>query len=482
MFDFFKKRKLSLESKAEDSNKNKQSSSTAEIGAGIAATSIAHDKISEAAQTFSKPETYTGNRNLYDSGSAKVRAKKILFQSGEPVIDPYTGERLVLTKKEAKLLYGQDWTKHLAETDHVKPLEEIFYDTRDNVWLTTDDIRDVANSDENLSVASRHFNNPKRSRTNEEYVTDSDYLDKKGIHLSEEGKNRALEDGEFAEKSIDKKLKSVSLENALKTGHDAGLDSAIYAGGNSLTISGIMNIVSVLKGEKRAEEAIEETLKTGAKAAVTGYAMGGGLTVVSHQLSNSKSEFLKGLVKSNVPGKVITTIMVTGTTLKKWGEGEITTQECLIELGNKGLNVATMGYSMAVGQAVIPIPILGGAIGALVGSALTSSYYNNLIRSLQMKEIEHQERMRVIKECKQVAEQTKAFRKELEAYLSSYLKEYKDCFNSAISNMKFAYEAGDAESMIISANEITKKLGGKTHYETVEEFKVFLDSDTVDIL
>lgn len=82
--------------------------------------------------------------------------------------------------------------------------------------------------------------------------------------------------------------------------------------------------------------------------------MSGGLTVVSHSLSNSSSEFIQGLIESNVPGKVITAVMVTGDTLAKWGNGEITTQECLIELGDKGLNMATMGYSMAVGQALIP--------------------------------------------------------------------------------------------------------------------------------
>ena len=36
--------------------------------------------------------------------------------------------------------------------------------------------------------------------------------------------------------------------------------------------------------------------------------------------------------------------------------------------------------------------------------------------------------------------------------------------------------------MILGANKITKKLGGKVNYESVEEFKDFLNTDSIDIL
>lgn len=452
------------------------------IGSGYAATQSAYRAIQQAAKTFAKPDTYTGNRVLYDSGAAKLNAKKELFKSGKVFKDPYTGDTLVLTKKEAKMLYGDKWTEHLAESDHIKPLEQIYNDTKGNVWNTTDDIKLAANSSDNISVTSRKFNNPKRSRTNESYVNDDEYLNQKGVKVTKKGKEQAIKDGEIAEKSINEQLKKSSLSNMVKTGHKAGMAGAQNAGVTVLTMSGIMNMVSVVKGEKSADEAVGDTIKDGGKAAIMGYVMTGGLTVASHSLTNSSSRFIQGLAKSNVPGKVITSIVVTGDTLKKWSNGEITTQECLIELGDKGLNIATMGYSMAVGQALIPIPIVGGAIGAMVGSMLTSTYYNNLISTLQTRQLEHEERMYIIEECHVAAEQTKAFRMELEAYLESYFQEYRECFDTALSSMRFAFQAGDADGMIAGANEITKKLGGQIHYETVEEFKQFLDDDSIDIL
>lgn len=484
MFSFLKKKKTNPTEfiKISNEKRREQENGSLDISAGYVATQTANIATQQAANTFAKPDSYTGNRALYDSGAAKLKAKKTLFQSGKEVIDPYTGERLVLTKKEAKMLYGDEWAKHLAESDHVKPLEQIHNDTKGNVWNTTDDINAAANSDDNIRVASRKYNNPKRSRTNKAYVNDEEYLRSKGVKLTEEGKKQAIKDGEIAEKSINRQLRKASLNNMVKTGHEAGKLGAQNAGVSALTMSGIMNVVAVIKGEKSSKKAISDIVKDGGKAAVTGYTMGGGLTIVSHSLSNSSSQFIKGLTKSNVPGKVITAIMVTGDTLKKWGDGEITTQECLIELGDKGLNMASMGYSMVVGQAVIPIPIVGGAVGALVGSMLTSSYYNNLINTLKVRELDHQERQRIITECYAVVEQTKAFRLELEAYLESYFKEYRECFDNALSTMRFAYQMGDADGIIAGANEITRKLGGQVHYETVEQFKNFLDDDSIDII
>jgi len=285
-----------------------------------------------------------------------------------------------------------------------------------------------------------------------------------------------------AEAAINRQLRKASVKNVLSTGHEAGKYGAMNAGFTAATMSGIMNMVAVIKGEKDAEEAIAETVVDGGKAAVTGYAMTGGLTVVSHSLSDSSSKFIQALTKSNVPGKVITAVIITGETLKRYGDGEITTQECLIELGDKGLNFATAGYSMAVGQALIPIPIVGAAVGALVGSIAVSGYYHELIETLKNKELEHQERLRIIAECEQAAAQARAFREEIEAYLRAYFKDYQDCFDEALSEMKFAFQSGDADGIIAGANKITRKLGGRVNYDTVDEFMDFLKDDTVDVL
>lgn len=471
-----------FEKKNTNSNNDDSEASKKKIAAGIAAAESAKFSTRQAAVEFAKPDTYTGNRTLYDSGSAKRQAKADAFSSGKDVIDPYTGNRIVLSKKEAKAIYGADWQNHLAESDHIRPLEKIYQENKSNPWVKNEDIKSAANSDYNIKPVSRKFNNAKRSSTNEEMVENESYYKSKGVEFTPEGREAALKDDKTAQKAIQKQLARDSAGNIVETWHKAGKSGAVRAGGTVLTMSAIMNFAAVVKGEKDVEEAVGDIVIDTGNVAASGYMISGGLPVISHTLSASSSKFIRALAESNVPGKVITAVMMTGDALKRYASGQITTQECLLELGDKGLATITAGYSMAVGQALIPIPIVGAAVGALVGSELTSKYYKELMNTLKIKKLEHQERLRIIDECEQAATQAKAFRKELEIYLEAYFKDYRDCFDEALAEIRYAFQNGDTDGIVAGANKITRKLGGKIYYETEEEFETFLKDDTVFIL
>lgn len=482
MFGLFKKKKQQTETLIEKDGHTGSDNGAADIAARTASNQATQIQMQKAAQTIAKPSKYTGNRNLFDSGAAKRNAKMQAFANGQKPIDPYTGAELELTKKAAKAKYGADWAKHLAEADHTQPLERIFEETKNDPWLTTENIRDAANSEDNLQVLSRSVNNAKRSKTNTEFVENDEYLAKTGVEMPEEGKQRAIAKEKYANEARKHQFRGDRAENIIHIGHEAGMAGAEYAGVTGLTMSGINNVTALLNGEKSAEEAIADTVAQSGKTAVDGYVMSSSLTVLGHQMSSSSSKFIRNLADANVPGKVVTAVMVTGNTLAKWGSGEITTQECMIELGDKGLNMATMGYFMAMGQAAIPIPIVGGAIGAMVGSTLTSGYYQELIHILKDREVEHQERMRLIAESEQAAEETRQFNEQLRQYRDQYFAECHEFFDTTLSTMHFAYETGDADGVIHAANKITEKLGGKVQYETVDEFEDFLDSDEPFVL
>lgn len=490
-FDFLKKNKteiteIALEQNDDDESKNR-------IGAAIALDASVRESTAQANIKYSRPAYNPQTRKqLYDNKKARTKAIDDAFANGKTVRDPYSGAELVKKQRDAKIGFGEDWQSHVAEADHIDPLSQIVNRTKKNPFLTTDDVREIGNSDDNFQVLSRKLNQGskevgKGGSTQQEWADDATRMDGLADNIESgesigEVSNRIKDTGKAAEKRNNSRAFKKGVKNAIGTAHEAGKAGAKNAGVTALTMSGIMNIVSVIKGEKSGEDAIEDTIKDGGKAAATGYAVGGGMTVVAQHLSSSSSKFLQALAENNIPGKIITAVIVTGDTLKKWGEGEITTQECLIQLGDKGLNMATMGYSMTVGQALIPIPVVGGAVGALAGAMLTSNLYNGLINELQTKQLEHEERMRIIAECNAAAEQARAFREELKSYLDSYFEEYRSCFDAAISSMQLAYAMGDADGVIAGANDITRKLGGQIKFETVREFKSFLDSDEDDIL
>lgn len=462
-----------------DDQQDKQEKNTSRLGGAAAGMNTAEQVQAAVGQKFSVPDTYTGNRNLYDDGYAKLSAKKALFKDGCLVQDPYTGDRLVLTKQEAKLLYGEEWTRHLAESDHIKALENVFEETKDNPWLTNADCRAVANSPDNIQVTSRKYNNAKRSRTNKEFVEDAEYRRQKGVKLAKGGGQRAIRDEEQAAASIDRQFRQRSLANMISTGHEAGLQVGASAGLTAASIATIQNIVQVIEGRKKADEAIRDIALMGGQAAATGYVMGGGLTVLSQTLSRSSSGFIRGLVKSNVPGLVVTSCMAFGGTLNRYASGKISTEGCLTELGASGLQMGTVGYTMGVGQAVIPIPVVGAAVGAAVGAVMSGALYHTLLGCVgDTPEI--RQRNEVIRRCREAAEAARAYRQELQAHMDAYFADYGHCFDEALADIRFSFAAGDADGVIRGANQITRKVGGTVKYESVEEFKQFLDDGEED--
>ena len=86
----------------------------------------------------------------------------------------------------------------------------------------------------------------------------------------------------------------------------------------------------------------ENQAKAGAGAgAATGYAMSGGLTLLSQKLSTSTSELMRTIGSSGLPGQIVTAVMVVGGTMKRYASGEIDTEEFIIELGDKEIGRAS---------------------------------------------------------------------------------------------------------------------------------------------
>lgn len=485
MFGFLKRKsKTNLPAQYNDDNENERLEKNSEKAVTAAVTAdVAQAHAAQAAKTFAKPSTYSREvREILDNGAMKRAVKENAFKGGTVVRDPYTNDEIMLRQADAKMKYGADWQNHVAEADHITPLKQVYDKHSGDAWNTINDIRNEANSYDNMEAVSRKFNNAKRQRYNSDLVNDPEYLENKGVNITEDGRKLAIESDKRARAAVDKNLRMSAAKNFADTWHNAGKATAQKSAGMTATMSGIMNITAVINGDKSVEEALVDTAEDTGKAAATGYLMGGGLTTISHTLSSSKSDFLKALNNANVPAKIITAVMVTGDTIVRFGRGEITTQECIIELGERGLSLATVSYSMAVGGVLIPIPIVGEAVGALVGSILTSNLYHQLINKLQMKELEHQERLRVIAECEAAAEQARAYRAELEAYLEEYFRDYQQCFDEALSEISYSLKVGDADGVVAGANMITQKLGGQVKYSNMDEFRDFLNDDSTDIL
>lgn len=301
-----------------------------QVAGAVSAGQSADISAQRMAGTYRKPDAYTGNRKLFDDGQAKRVSKENLFKSGKTVRDPYTGEELLLRRQDAKLKYGKKWTEHLAEADHIQPVHKVFEEYKDSPFVTNDDIKEVVNGQDNLKPVSRKLNNAKRDRTNDDFYSDTEYLEKKEISLSKRQCDKAIADGKKAESEIQWKLRGRMVKNAAKEFHSAGTQAAMSGAVMTGAMAITDNLIAVLKGEKKPSQAVKDVaLATGQTAAVS-YFTGGGLSVVTQALSASSNEMVKTLAKSGAPGKVVAAVMATAGTLKRYFNGDISAEDCFI--------------------------------------------------------------------------------------------------------------------------------------------------------
>lgn len=457
---------------SEEEKKRRQAAAAAtEAGESV------HESLRALGETYQKPSAYTGNRKLYDSPRAKVSAKSEAFKGGE-VHDPYTEKQLVLRKQDAKVQYGEHWQEHLAEADHTIPIEHVHETYKDDAWVTNENLRDAANSDENIRVTSRKVNNAKRSRTNEELVDDAAYLEDKGIRIDEKGKARARSDSKKAREHIDEKIRRDKVQNVAGAFHRAGTQTAIQAGGVTAALSTMDNMAAVIRGDKTPTEALKDIAADTGGAAVSGYVIGGGVSVVAHTLSTSSSPFVQNLVKSNVPGKVVTAVMATGKTLKKYASGEITTEECILELGASGVSTVTTGYTAAVGQALIPIPFVGAAVGAMFGTVVSGALYHSFKESMDRANLAREEYERVRAAADVAIARMNAEREEFEAAVAELFSWRSSEVDAGFAQLERASQNADIDGMLAGLSQIAGAYGKDIEYHSFDEFDAMMSDDS----
>ena len=65
----------------------------------------------------------------------------------------------------------------------------------------------------------------------------------------------------------------------------------------------------------------------------------------------------------------------------------------------------------------------------------------------------------------------------MEEIIERYFSEHLGFFNESFNGLDRALGLNDANGVILAANEITRKLGSKTQFETFAEFKTFMSSE-----
>lgn len=285
---------------------------------------------------------------------------------------------------------------------------------------------------------------------------------KKNLRPSKLTRNQSLQAVDNPKLSTIKSVANIS--------HKAGIETAEISALIGGSVSLVRNIVGMCKGEIEIGEATINVVKDTTQSAVVGYGTGFAGAAIKGVMQNSTSEYTRALAKTNIAGTIVSVTVSASKTMKKYFKGEIDGTQCLEELGEQGTGMIASSMFTVIGQTVIPIPVVGGLIGGMVGYAFSSATYSVLMTSLKEEKLAYEERIVIEKACEEHIKMIREYRVQMNEIIEGYLSDTMRIFDESFTGIKDALAIGDIDLLIQSANEITDYLGGNKPFETMEDF------------
>ena len=268
-----------------------------------------------------------------------------------------------------------------------------------------------------------------------------------------------------------------TFKDITEISHYAGLEAAKIGATFGGTVSMIQNMIALYKGEIEVEEAIKNVAKDTTCTALVSYGTSFAGSTIKGLMQNAENTTVRGLSKTNLPAAIVTSSIAFTKTLNKYFNNEINGVECFQELGEQGTGMISSAMLATIGQAVIPIPVVGAMLGSMIGYTISSVSYGMLSNALKEKEIAHEKRLIIEKECAEHIKLLRFYRLELEDNISRYLDIHKELFNNTFDELKKSLNIGDVDGVINEANKITMALGKEVQFNNFKQFDDFMNTD-----
>ncbi|WP_373054445.1 hypothetical protein [Thioalkalivibrio sp.] len=260
--------------------------------------------------------------------------------------------------------------------------------------------------------------------------------------------------------------------------HGAGMQGGYIGGGLAGGMSAARGIHKLINREGEIGAVIAEITVDTAKGFATGYATSALTKGLGHGFQRAG---LGAVAKYNAHAAVAAGVVQSAQSIGKYLRGEIESEQMLDEISHTAITGSSAFYYGAVGQAVIPIPVVGALVGSTVGYFVGSILYKAGIISLgdtQEVKMAKQRRAEVEAICLQAIPMMQRHREELEALINEYLRSQEEMFKRAFSGMESALLEWDPDAFTAQLNTICESFETGLPFKNFAEFDDFMrDSD-----
>ena len=269
--------------------------------------------------------------------------------------------------------------------------------------------------------------------------------------------------------------KLATFNDITRTSHRAGMEGAQCGAVIGGSISLLVNAFSVFQHDKTTDEALQDIALDTAKAAALGYGTAFAGSAIKAGLQQSESQVLRAIARTSAPALAVNICLSLGSSIKRYVNNEITEAELLAEVGEKGAGMLSSGMMAALGQVAIPIPVVGAAIGGLIGYTLSSMFYQSALDAAKGAALSR-ERLQYIRDIEEAARvriaQEQAVLDDFAQREMPQLHKDTELLFKAVSN-----GSDNIDSLTYAINNYATLLGKKLQFETMSEFEAFMDSD-----
>ncbi|MUT64700.1 hypothetical protein [Paenibacillus sp. NEAU-GSW1] len=404
------------------------------------------------------------NRNaLFDDKGARTEYKNEIFADKKTTQDRITGKTIHKSHTAAQHKYKSQSSKYASETDHIISLRRGHARLKKNPFLSDQDVKEILNDKRYaFREVSKKYNASKGEH--------SDLSQMAGLPAS--GKARLLQENLKAEAGVWTKTTILTAKNASGNFTEGALrslnDAAI-----PIMVEGVRNLCLVASGEKKFDEATKDMGKLTTQVALSGGGRKVVATGINNMLRSSSSEALSKLANSNQVTQIITVALIVKDSVIRYVNGEIDGEAFFREVGEKGVGLVSSSIGFMVGQALIPIPYVGGLIGSMIVSTACVEIYK-ACNSLQ----EHKHMLdRVSSVASQALAEMERQRDVLRQMIGDHFAKWDEQVESGFAAVFNATVHNDVNGVANGLDSILGVFGKNVTFSSYEEFDAFFMDD-----
>ncbi len=275
---------------------------------------------------------------------------------------------------------------------------------------------------------------------------------------------------------------------ALSDMHQSGMEAGKMGAAFSSISSGVSGLYQLSQGKTTTGKVAAQIIVDTSKGFATSYLTTAGSKGIVHGLAKAgvSQTTVGALTKSNAHVALAAGVVKSGQSVVRYLRGEIDSDQLMGEISETAITGASAFYYGALGQAIIPIPIVGAMIGSTVGYFVGSMLHQSGLIGLgevAVVKVARERRERIEAMCLESIPLMRQHRLELEALLKTHFAERRQLLTQAFDGMEKSLVSWDADDFTQHLESVNQAFGKSLPFKSFNEFDAFMkDKDSVFVL